>query len=126
MKSVRVEDHADPVLVTTNSRVLDAVLAKQEKLLAYEAGFKMPFAGRRAHFNASAFYYDYRDIQIPITGLDPVTQLNVTAFFNMPKARNLGIELETVWQPFLALALIGTVLFSLSLARFRKTIGQMA
>ena len=31
MKSVRVEDHADPVLVTTNSRVLDAVLAKQEK-----------------------------------------------------------------------------------------------
>ena len=30
------------------------------------------------------------------------------------------------WQPFLALALIGTVLFFLSLARFRKTIGQMA
>ena len=36
------------------------------------------------------------------------------------------IGLETVWQPFLALALIGTVLFFLSLARFRKTIGQMA
>ena len=37
-----------------------------------------------------------------------------------------GAGLETVWQPFLALALIGTVRFSLSLARFRKTIGQMA
>ena len=37
-----------------------------------------------------------------------------------------GAGLETVWQPFLALALIGTVLFFLSLARFRKTIGQMA
>ena len=37
-----------------------------------------------------------------------------------------GAGLETVWQPFLALALIGTVLFLLSLARFRKTIGQMA
>ena len=37
-----------------------------------------------------------------------------------------GAGLETVWQPFLALALLGTVLFSLSLARFRKTIGQMA
>ena len=37
-----------------------------------------------------------------------------------------GAGLETVWQPFLALALIGTVLFSLSLARFRKTISQMA
>ena len=37
-----------------------------------------------------------------------------------------GAGLETVWQPFLALALIGPVLFFLSLARFRKTIGQMA
>ncbi len=37
-----------------------------------------------------------------------------------------GAGLETVWEPFLALALIGTVLFFLSLARFRKTIGQMA
>ena len=37
-----------------------------------------------------------------------------------------GAGLETVWQPFLALALIGTVLFFLSVARFRKTIGQMA
>ncbi len=36
-----------------------------------------------------------------------------------------GAGLETVWRPFLALALIGTVLFFLSLARFRKTIGQM-
>ncbi len=37
-----------------------------------------------------------------------------------------GAGLETVWKQFLALALIGAVLFSLSLARFRKTIGQMA
>ncbi|MCZ7559729.1 MAG: ABC transporter permease [Burkholderiaceae bacterium] len=37
-----------------------------------------------------------------------------------------GAGPETVWQPFPALALIGTVLFFLSLARFRKTIGQMA
>lgn len=33
MKSIRVDSHADPVEVTTNSRVLDAVLAVQEKLL---------------------------------------------------------------------------------------------
>jgi ABC-2 type transport system permease protein len=37
-----------------------------------------------------------------------------------------GAGLETVWRPFLALGLIGTGLFFLSLARFRKTIGQMA
>lgn len=37
-----------------------------------------------------------------------------------------GAGLEVVWKPFLALAVIGAVLFALSLARFRKTISQMA
>jgi ABC-2 type transport system permease protein len=37
-----------------------------------------------------------------------------------------GAGLEVVWKPFLALLLIGGVLFALSLRRFRKTIGQMA
>jgi ABC-2 type transport system permease protein len=37
-----------------------------------------------------------------------------------------GAGLEVVWKPFLALAAIGSVLFALSLARFRKTISQMA
>ncbi|EJC62260.1 ABC transporter permease [Alcaligenes ammonioxydans] len=37
-----------------------------------------------------------------------------------------GAGIETVWQPFLALLVIGTVLFVLSLRRFRNTISQMA
>jgi len=37
-----------------------------------------------------------------------------------------GADLETVWKPFLWLAVIGTILFTLSLARFRRTISQMA
>ncbi|MDY0300743.1 MAG: ABC transporter permease [Trichlorobacter sp.] len=37
-----------------------------------------------------------------------------------------GAGLETVWKPFLALLVIGTVLFMLSLRRFRNTISQMA
>ncbi len=37
-----------------------------------------------------------------------------------------GAGLETVWKPFLALFVIGSVLFVLSLRRFRKTITQMA
>ena len=36
-----------------------------------------------------------------------------------------GARLSDVWQQFVALAVIGTVLFSVALARFRKTIGQM-
>ena len=37
-----------------------------------------------------------------------------------------GAGLSVVWQHFVALILIGTVFFSISLARFRKTIGTMA
>ena len=37
-----------------------------------------------------------------------------------------GAGLSIVWPQFVALALIGTVLFVYSLARFRKTIGAMA
>lgn len=37
-----------------------------------------------------------------------------------------GAGLSVVWQPFLALTLIGSVLFAFSLTRFRKTLSQMA
>ncbi|MFW8565526.1 ABC transporter permease [Orrella sp. 11846] len=37
-----------------------------------------------------------------------------------------GAGMETVWKPFLALIVIGTVLYVLSLRRFRRTISQMA
>ncbi len=37
-----------------------------------------------------------------------------------------GAGLETVWKPFLALLVIGSVLFVLALRRFRNTISQMA
>ena len=37
-----------------------------------------------------------------------------------------GAGFSVVWPQFAALALIGTILFSISLARFRKTLGKMA
>lgn len=37
-----------------------------------------------------------------------------------------GAGLDVVWRPFAWLAVIGTVLFALSLRRFRRTIGRMA
>ena len=37
-----------------------------------------------------------------------------------------GAGIETVWKPFLALALIGAVMFAGSLLRFRKAITRMA
>ena len=37
-----------------------------------------------------------------------------------------GGGIEVVWPQFLALAVIGAVLFGVALARFRKTIGSMS
>ena len=37
-----------------------------------------------------------------------------------------GGALDVVWPQFLALAVIGTILFGVALVRFRETIGQMA
>ncbi|ACG77451.1 TonB-dependent receptor [Phenylobacterium zucineum HLK1] len=74
------------------------VTTQEETIDAYEVGLKKTFGGT-FQANASAFLYDYQDIQVPITGRDPVTDLNVTRFFNMPKARIVGFELETIWQP---------------------------
>jgi ABC-2 type transport system permease protein len=37
-----------------------------------------------------------------------------------------GAGLDIVWPQFLALAVICSILFGLSLARFRKTLGTMA
>jgi iron complex outermembrane receptor protein len=70
----------------------------KETIDAYEVGAKKTFGGR-FQANASAYYYNYQDIQIPISGLNPVTNTNVSSFFNLKKARVIGFELETIWQP---------------------------
>lgn len=81
------------------------VTTEEETIDAYEVGLKKTFGGQ-LQANASAFYYDYQDIQIPISGRDPTTDLNVTRFFNMPKARIVGFELETIWQPIEGLQIL--------------------
>lgn len=74
------------------------VSTDKETIDAYEVGAKKTFGGR-FQANASAFWYNYQDIQVPISGLNPVTSTNVNSFFNLPKARVLGFEVETIWQP---------------------------
>jgi ABC-2 type transport system permease protein len=37
-----------------------------------------------------------------------------------------GAGLDVVWPQFIAIAVIGSILFGLALARFRSTIGSMA
>jgi iron complex outermembrane receptor protein len=74
--------------VTTDKEIIDA----------YEVGLKKTFGGR-LQANVSAFYYDYQDIQIPLSFFNETLGANQTRFVNVPKAENFGLEIETIWQP---------------------------
>ncbi len=74
------------------------VTTDKETIDAYEIGLKKTFA-RRFQANVSAFYYDYQDIQIPLSFFNETLGTNQTRFVNVPKARNYGLEIETTWQP---------------------------
>ncbi|WP_411287392.1 TonB-dependent receptor, partial [Phenylobacterium sp.] len=74
------------------------VTTKEEIIDAYEVGLKKTFGGT-FQANASAFYYKYSDIQVPLAGFNEVLQANTTEFFNLDEAIIKGFELETTWQP---------------------------
>lgn len=70
-----------------------------EKVDAYEIGLKSKPA-KGLLLNLSAYYYDYRDAQIPISvPLAGPLALNTTNFFNIPELRSFGAELEMRWAP---------------------------
>ena len=74
------------------------VTTEKETINAYEVGLKKTFGGR-LQANVSAFFYDYQDIQVPLSFFNETIGANQTRFVNVPKAENYGLEIETVWQP---------------------------
>lgn len=96
-----------PVIPSSVSAQLHPVT--QERLLAYEAGFKAPLFGRRAQLNAAAFYYDYKDKQLRGRVLDSIFFV-LERLVNIPKSRVLGGEVELQARPIegLDLGLSGT------------------
>jgi len=71
-------------------------LVAPESLNAYEIGYKETFGSQLA-VQAAAFYYDYDNIQTPISV--SVGGILEGQFINIPKAESEGIELEGVWTP---------------------------
>ena len=96
-----------PVIPSSISAQLDPVT--QERLVAYEAGFKAPLLGRRVQLNAAAFYYDYKDKQLRGRVLAPIFFV-LEQLVNIPKSRVLGGEVELQARPIegLDLGLSGT------------------
>ncbi|WP_332819644.1 TonB-dependent receptor [Sphingopyxis sp.] len=70
---------------------------RSEKLYAYEAGFKSDLLGRTLRFNAAAFYYDYRDLQVFV--FDTSGVLPVQRKLNAGNAELYGLEIELQAQP---------------------------
>jgi iron complex outermembrane recepter protein len=79
--------------------------ATQEKLTAYEAGFKIS-ASRAVQVNGAVFYYDYNDKQVLGTDIvPPFGPLN--RLVNIPKSKVKGAELQLILRPTEGLTLNG-------------------
>jgi len=69
----------------------------EEKLLAYEIGTKATFFDGSMQFNASTFFYDYRDKQEAETAVTFVG--NIDGLTNVPKSEIFGVETTLQWNP---------------------------
>jgi iron complex outermembrane recepter protein len=79
--------------------------ATQEKLTAYEAGFKVS-AGRAVQLNGAVFYYDYVDKQV--LGSDNVPPFGtLNRLVNIPKSKVKGAEFQVILRPTSGLTING-------------------
>jgi iron complex outermembrane receptor protein len=69
-----------------------------EGLDAFEIGAKNQWLNRTLQTNIAIFYYNYANMQIPLS-VQPSSGPAQTQFFNMKKVISYGVELETIWQP---------------------------
>jgi iron complex outermembrane recepter protein len=81
-----------------------------ETVWTYELGLRSDWLDRRVRFNATAFYSDYSDLQLQISGSTTVNgapaPFNVVT--NVPKARIVGGEIELTVIPVRGLELSST------------------
>ena len=94
--------------------IFDDVQVEKESLNAYELGWKATIADQ-LQISTSVFYYDYEDIQQPVTVLGRCTDPNdittcsvFNSFINLPSAVNKGVEIEATWSPIENLSFLFT------------------
>ena len=87
--------------------------AKQEALLAYEAGFKSRLLDNRLELTGAYFHYDYRDKQLELRQPDPNGIFGLlNTLQNVPSSTEDGVELSGRFRPIdsLVLSASGTYL----------------
>jgi iron complex outermembrane recepter protein len=85
----------NPTVVASPAFVLPI---KPEKLTAYEVGFKT--ASSTFRFDAAAYYYDFRDLQVGVTVPSPVNPNAVIQLIsNAKKAESYGVEAQATYTP---------------------------
>jgi iron complex outermembrane recepter protein len=83
----------------------------KESVDAFEVGLKKNW-GSTLQTNFALYYYDYKNLQIPISVVQTGSLLGqtiaqqTTSFYNTPKSRSQGFEAEILWQPIDNLQLI--------------------
>lgn len=77
------------------------IAVKPESLDAYEIGYKSQWLDGHLTFNATAFHYDYRDVQVNVVGPNPgaVGGATVSYLQNAAKAHVNGAEFEVIAEP---------------------------
>jgi iron complex outermembrane receptor protein len=88
----------------TLGNVVSGNVTKPEHLNDFEVGLKQTFSPA-IRIDATAFYYDYHDYQLPLSFVDPVTHAVTPLYTNVPKAQIYGLELQGVWTPISAVSL---------------------
>ena len=76
----------------TNLAAVNTV--KPEELNDYEVGYKSEWLDGQLNFNATAFHYDYRDVQVNVVGFNALAGTTVSYLQNAQKATVNGAEFE--------------------------------
>ncbi|MFA6117590.1 MAG: TonB-dependent receptor [Sphingomonas sp.] len=85
-----------PVLLTLSTDSFASI--PQERIVAYETGFKLPLFEHHLQVNAAAFYYDYADKQLHGRTVDPYFGL-IEKLVTVPKSRVAGAEISIDARP---------------------------
>ncbi|MGA0599343.1 TonB-dependent receptor [Caulobacter sp. KR2-114] len=85
--------------------------AVQEKLLAYEVGFKSELFNRTLQLNGAGFYYDYTNKQIQGDERDVIFGA-LAKLVNVPKSHVEGFEVSAIWRPVAGLTLTPVVSYA--------------